>query len=79
MRVLFIGEGPHDIGPQSFDPQPRPATGAVPTLSRRACPAIDEDSLALAWREIPILDNRQVRRGLDAKVERAIVPKRSEI
>jgi len=42
-------------------------------LSRRVCPAIDEDSLALAWREIPILDNRQARRGLGAKVERAIV------
>ncbi len=61
MRVLFIGEGPHDIGHQSFDPQPRPATGTVPTLSRRVCPAIEEDSLALAWREIPILDRKSAK------------------
>jgi len=73
MRVLFIGEGPHDIGPQPFAPKPRPASGTVPTLSRRVCPAISEDSLALAWKEIPILDNRQAGKGLGAKVERAIV------
>ncbi len=73
MRVLFIGEGSHDIGPPTFDPQPRPATGTVPTLTRRVCPEVDDGSLALSWREIPILDKRQARKGLAAKVERAIV------
>jgi hypothetical protein len=73
MRVLFIGEGTHDIGPPAFDPQPRPAAGVVSTLARRVCPAISQDSLALAWTEITILDPKKRRRGLDAKVERAIV------
>lgn len=73
MRVLFIGEGTHDVGPPTFDLRPRPAAGTVPALARRVCPSISEDSLALAWREIPILDPKKRRRGFDARTEIAIV------
>jgi hypothetical protein len=73
MRVLFVGEGAHDIGPASFDPQPRPAKGAIPTLARRVCPAMAEDSVALAWCELPVLNEKKRTRGLAAKVETAIV------
>ncbi|MCL4207022.1 MAG: hypothetical protein KJ000_31450 [Pirellulaceae bacterium] len=73
MRVLLIGEGSHDIGPPTFDPQPRPAAGVVSTLARRVSPAISKDSLALAWTEISNLDPKKRKRGLDAKVETAIV------
>lgn len=81
MKVLFVGEGPHDIGSSVFPPQPRPATGTIPALARKVCPQIDAESVAISWREIPILDRRKVppldRKALKnvwtAKTARAIV------
>ena len=53
MKVLFIGEGPHDIGAPNSNPnQPRPARGTIPILARRVCAGIAPESIALAWREI---------------------------
>jgi hypothetical protein len=73
MRVLFVGEGAQDIGTPQFNPQPRPARGTVPTLARKVCPVIAEDSVALAWTEIPLFDRKARKRGLEVKVERAIL------
>jgi hypothetical protein len=73
MRVLFIGEGSHDIGAPVFAPEARAASGVIPSLTRRTCPAIAEDSVALTWREIPILDRRKRGRGFAAKVKSAIL------
>jgi hypothetical protein len=72
VKVLFVGEGPQDIGTPRFDPQPRPARGVVCTLARKVCPEIAADSLALAWREIPVFDKDARKRGLERKVARAI-------
>lgn len=73
MKVLFFGEGNHDIGfaGESWS-QPRPATGVVPALARRICPAIDPSSIALPLREISRF-SPGARRGYEAKVAAAIV------
>lgn len=73
MKVLFVGEGTHDIGGVGeIWARPRPATGVVPTLARRVCPTIGDDSIALAWREIPRF-SRHTRKGFEAKVASAML------
>ena len=68
MKVLFIGEGPNDIGAASSNPdQPRPARGTVPTLARRVSAGIAPESIALAWREISRF-NPSVKRGYFSKL-----------
>jgi hypothetical protein len=68
VKVLFIGEGPHDIGAASSNPgQPRLARGTIPTLARRVSAGIDPESIALAWREISRF-NRSVKRGYSSKL-----------
>jgi hypothetical protein len=53
VKVLFIGEGNHDIGPSTSQArEPRPAQGSIPILARRVCPVIAAESAALAWTEI---------------------------
>jgi hypothetical protein len=53
VKVLFVGEGSHDIGESSPTPgNPRPARGTAPALARRIWPAISPESLSIAWREI---------------------------
>lgn len=50
MRLLFIGEGRHDIGDPNPDPyQPRPAQGTIPTLARRVCPGSARLNRVVAW------------------------------
>ena len=72
MKVLFIGEGPHDIGHSSLNPrEPRPARGVVPTLARRICAEIGAESIAFAWREIGRYHPSGQRRGYSAKVAAA--------
>jgi len=72
VKVLFIGEGPHDIGAPSPNPnQPRPARGVVPTLARRVWSGIAADSIALAWREISRFNLSAQKRGYSAKVAAA--------
>jgi hypothetical protein len=66
VKLLFIGEGRHDIGdPQPL--QPRPAQGTIPTLARRICAKIAPESVALAWTEIRRF-NRAAKKGYKAKV-----------
>jgi hypothetical protein len=61
VKLLFIGEGRHDIGdPQPL--QPRPAQGTIPTLARRICAKIAPESVALAWTEI----RRKKQRGRES-------------
>ncbi|MCB9567472.1 MAG: hypothetical protein H6710_09740 [Myxococcales bacterium] len=54
MKVLFVGDGKHDVGlpdgPHRGDPWP--ARGVVPALARQVVPMIADDSLALAWKDL---------------------------
>ncbi len=52
MKVLFVGEGTHDIGPPDMPGTPRMARGVVPSLVRRLLPRIAPDSLALSWTDL---------------------------
>jgi hypothetical protein len=72
VKVLFIGEGRHDIGdpnPSAYDP--RPAHGTIPTLARRICGVIDSESIALAWREIRRFNPSAQKSGFPAKITAA--------
>jgi hypothetical protein len=71
MKVLFVGEGPSDIGKQ-LGVHPRPAKGIVSALARRICPAIGTDSIAISWVEIPRLNRSQKGKGFEAKAAAAI-------
>src|SRR5947207_955575 len=72
MKLLFIGEGRHDIGdPNSNPSQPRPAQGTIPTLARRICPEIARESVALAWTEIRRFNPSAQKRGYRAKITAA--------
>src|SRR5262245_4649635 len=78
MKVLFVGEGNHDIGLSGKSwSQPRPAHGVVPVLSKRVCPSIElggespAASIALAWDDIARFS--PTRKGLEAKVAAAIL------
>jgi hypothetical protein len=74
VKVLFIGEGRHDIGESDNNPQlPRAARGTVPTLARRACGAIDKESIAVAWREIHRFNPTAKKRGYPAKISAAVL------
>jgi hypothetical protein len=74
VRVLFIGEGRHDIGDPDPNPyNPRPAHGTIPALSTRVCPTISDDSVALAWREIVRFNPNARKRGFEAKVPAALL------
>ena len=69
MKVLFIGEGRHDIGDSSPNSNlPRPAGGTIPTLAARVCAVVWSDSIALAWREIQRFNPEAKKRGFPAKV-----------
>jgi len=72
VKVLFIGEGRHDIGDPNPNPyHPRPASGAIPILARRICPGVGLDSVALAWAEIPRFVPAGRKPGYSAKITAA--------
>jgi hypothetical protein len=73
MKVLFVGEGTHDIGRPDFPAKPRLAAGVVAVLARNICPAIDAESVGVAWREIRIFNPDKKHKGWAAKVEAAIL------
>src|SRR5262245_60587402 len=74
MKVLFIGEGPHDIGQLGDDPNsPQKAAGVITVLARKVCPDIDEDSWALRWSRIVRFNPDAKKRRYHAKVSAAIV------
>lgn len=66
MKVLFVGDGRHDIGPAVFAPHPRPAAGVVSALCRQINPQISTDSVSLAWRDISTMN--RAKRGLEHKL-----------
>lgn len=75
MKVLFIGEGPHEIGHSlaEHNPfQPRRAGGVLPALVRRICPMIQEP-VALRWSELSRFRPDVKRVGLSAKVAAAVL------
>ena len=67
MKVLFVGEGPNDIG-SAVSNSPRPARGVIPTLARRVCSAIDADSIALAWTELHRFKPDAKKHGYPGKI-----------
>jgi hypothetical protein len=74
VKVLFIGEGRHDIGDPIPNPHyPRAAQGTIPTLARRICTDIALDSVALAWPEIRRFNPSAQKRGYPAKVAAAVL------
>ena len=74
MKVLYVGEGRHDIGRASINPfQKRIAEGRISILVRKIQPAIHENSLALAWSEIHRFQPIAKKQGYPAKVPAAIL------
>lgn len=74
MKVLFIGEGRHDIGDSNPNfGEPRIAKGTVPTLARRVCGKIAGDSLALAWAEIHRFNASAKKTGYRGKIVAAVM------
>ena len=73
MKVLFVAEGPNEIGHPDMAPHPRPARGVVPILTNKVAANVDVESLAIFWREIPILPKEGKRRGWTAKVAAAML------
>ncbi|MCI0637664.1 MAG: hypothetical protein L0Y72_28745 [Gemmataceae bacterium] len=74
MKVLFVGEGRHDIGdpnPNAFSP--RLARGTIPTLAKRVIPEISSDSVAIAWTELRRFNPAAKKRGYPAKVAAAVL------
>jgi len=80
VKVLFVGEGPHDLGASQGGTGPQLASGTVPILARKVCPSIGTDSLALPWRRVGLLplntkvfDRDMKRKGYEAKAMRAVL------
>ncbi len=74
MKVLFVGEGRHDIGdPSSNQYQPRPAGGTIPALVRHIWKTMAQESVALAWSEIWRFNPQAKRRGYPSKVAAAVL------
>lgn len=74
MKILFVGEGRHDIG----DPDPSPnhlrtAHGTVPALACRVSTSISADSVALAWAEIRRFNPDARKSGYRHKVPAAVL------
>jgi hypothetical protein len=53
VKVLFLGEGVHDVGPDA-EGMAEPFDGVVQTLARRICPGIAADSPARHWKTIAL-------------------------
>lgn len=74
MKVLFVGEGSHDIGERGPNQnQPRTAGGTVPALTRRICERIAIDSIALTWAEIPRFSLSTKSQGFQAKLSAGVL------
>jgi hypothetical protein len=74
MKVLFVGEGRHDIGDSNPNPfHPRPANGTIPALARRICPTIAQESLSLAWTEVRRFNSSAKKHGFPAKIIAAVL------
>lgn len=72
MKVLFVGEGPHDIGaPQGCVTEPFTPGGVVPALARKVVPAIDATSVALKWTSLVRFHPSAKKQGFKAKGDAA--------
>ncbi|MDO9018936.1 MAG: hypothetical protein Q8S73_00720 [Deltaproteobacteria bacterium] len=58
MRVLFVGDGPHDVG-RDVESMGAPFEGVVQMLARRLCPHIAKDSPARHWKTIPLFSTKR--------------------
>jgi hypothetical protein len=74
VKVLFIGEGPHDVGAAPANPRDlRPARGTVCILARKVCPTIADESVALTWAAIARFNPKAKKRGFAAKIAGAVL------
>jgi hypothetical protein len=70
-RVLFVGDGKHDIGgPDGFSDDPFPARGVVPNLTAHVAAIDVERSVALRWLDLSRFSPTG-KRGYPAKIKAA--------
>lgn len=75
MKVLFVGDGRHDVGrDDGVSNEPQRAGGVVPALSRRVYPGIGADSIAFKWKDIPRF--QPGKKGYAGKVPAAVLKAR---
>lgn len=72
MKVLFVGEGNNDIGRSFGGIELQKATGVVPTLCRLMRPHIDDDSVAVSWKQIRLHCRTKALPGYDRKLKLAV-------
>jgi hypothetical protein len=78
VKVLFVGEGRHEVGNHNSHPKHCEARGVVPVLTRRVCRSV-EGGVALRWPHVALLPlgvrkfDRKRATGFRAKVELAIL------
>jgi hypothetical protein len=80
LKILFVGEGKHELGPSQPGPMPQPATGPVPVLARRICPSLAAEHVGLRWIELRLIQvgHKQLDRdisgsGYQTKAKRAVL------
>lgn len=67
MKVLFVGEGPHDIGRTEYGTEFTPADGIVSTLCKRISPNISNESASISLRRLTAYSPSK-KAGLDHKL-----------
>jgi Domain of unknown function (DUF4276) len=67
LKILFVSDGNHDLGPSGSASEPRPAAGILPTLARKVVPAIAAESIALRWAELSRFPVRSDRGGFKTR------------
>jgi len=80
LKILFVGEGTHELGASHPGHGPRPAIGPVPTLVQRICPSLGAEHLGIKWTEIQRysvnqkqLDRDIAKSGYRRKAKSAII------
>jgi len=74
MKVLFLGEGRHDIGAEGDTRNdPQPAGGVATALARRICPnTFDPSSIGVRWKDLSRW-NPAGKKGYEGKVKAALL------
>lgn len=67
MKILFVGEGRHDIGTHEFPPRPGAPDAFLLGICQKLVPEISSDSIAIKWSQINLF-SKDRRRGLDRKL-----------
>ena len=80
MKILFVGEGPHELGAAQLGYGPHSATGPVPVLTRRICPLLRQEHLGIRSAQIGLFSlnrkqlDRDIRKsGYQTKAKRAVL------